>query len=117
MKRSEMDFELFCIHCKEDVDHHFTYINGEISQIRCNQCGQVLEIKMDLKKKLSSELYDKIARKPKRLTEEYKEDFRKFIFSIPFRIVKKPYSVYRYIKDTREVFSEHNKIIKKKEKK
>ncbi|WP_270180037.1 bh protein [Alkalihalobacillus sp. CinArs1] len=109
MKRNEMDFELFCLHCQEHEEHHFTYINGEISKVKCTNCGHELEFKVDLMKEFSRELYEKIARKPQRLTKEYKEDFSKFISSIPVRIVKKPYSVYRYLKDTRDVFSNYNK--------
>ncbi|TLS38720.1 bh protein [Pseudalkalibacillus caeni] len=115
MKKNEMDFDLFCLHCKEEVDHHFTYINDEISKVQCTQCGHVLEFKVDLMKEFSRELYEKIARKPHRLTEEYKEDFSKFLFSMPIRIVKKPYAVYKYIKDTKEVFSDYHKKDDKKE--
>nr|WP_316046552.1 hypothetical protein [Planococcus glaciei] len=52
MKVKKMEAGLYCIHCKEEVDHEITYINSDIKSIRCLQCNRTKELKVDLKKRI-----------------------------------------------------------------
>jgi transcription elongation factor Elf1 len=103
MEYKEMEAILFCIHCNDERDHVITYINGKISRIECTSCHHTVEIKVDLLKEFYQEVYEKIVNKPVKITEEYRKDLSKFLLSLPIRIIKKPYSLYKYIKQTRSV--------------
>ncbi|AXI38972.1 MAG: bh protein [Bacillaceae bacterium] len=108
----EMEATLFCIHCNEEQDHIITYINDKISRIECANCHHTVEIKIDLLNEFYHEVYEKIVHKPAEITEEYRNDLSKFLLSLPIRIIKKPYSIYKYMKQTRDVF----KTFKEKQK-
>lgn len=106
MKKHDMYAGLFCIHCNEETEHKVTYVNNEISRIECNQCHHIIKLNVDLMKEFYREVFDHIATKPSRMTEEYKKDLSQFLFSLPIRVVTKPYRFYRYLKDTVDVFKE-----------
>ena len=104
MEIKEIEAVLFCIHCNEDHDHIITYINDKISKIECVHCLHSVEIKVDLLHEFYHEVYEKIVNKPTEITEEYRNDLSKFLLSLPIRIIKKPFSIYKYMKRTRDVF-------------
>lgn len=109
----EMEVALFCIHCNDEQDHVITYINNHISRIECKNCGHSVEIKVDLLKEPYKEVYEKIVHKPAEITEEYRKDLSRFLLSLPIRIIRKPYRIYRYIRQTRDVFKTYNKKYRK----
>ncbi|MBU9672706.1 bh protein [Planococcus sp. CP5-4] len=105
MKVKKMEAGLYCVHCREDVNHEITYINDDIKRIRCMQCNRTIEMNMDLKKEFYKELYERISTKPTRVTKEYREDLSHLLLSLPFRAIKKPYRVLKEVHSSRRVIN------------
>lgn len=103
MKVKKMEAGLYCVNCKEEVDHEIIYINSDIKSIRCLQCDRTKELKLDIKKEFYKEIYERIATKPKRVTKESREDLSHLLFSLPVRTIKKPYRILRDVNSSRKV--------------
>ena len=103
MKVKKMEAGLYCVHCKEEVNHEITYINSDIKSIRCLQCNRTKQLKVDLKKEFYKEIYERIATKPTRMTEEYRKDLSHLLLSLPVRAIKKPYRVLKDVNSSRKV--------------
>lgn len=104
MKILEMKAGLYCSQCHEDTLHRVVYINDKIQSIECAGCHSLTDMKIDAKKELYGELYDRISTKPSRLKKEYKQDSSKFFSDIPKRVISKPYRFVKYVNKTRKVF-------------
>ncbi|TWT28261.1 bh protein [Planomicrobium sp. CPCC 101110] len=109
MKVKKMEAGLYCLHCREEVDHEITYINSQIKSIRCLECNKTKELKIDVKKELYKEIYERISTKPTRVTEEYRKDLSHLLFSLPVRVIKKPYQVLKDVNSTRKVIWNYKK--------
>jgi hypothetical protein len=109
MKVKKMEAGLYCLHCKEEVDHEITYINSQIKSIRCLQCNKTKELKIDMKKELYREIVERISTKPTRMTEEYRKDLSHLLFSLPFRAIKKPYRLLKDVNTSRKVIQTYKK--------
>jgi len=109
MKVKKMEAGLYCLHCKEEVDHEITYINSQIKSIRCLQCNKTKELKIDIKKELYKELVERISTKPTRMTEEYRKDLSHLLLSLPVRAIKKPYRLLKDVNTTRKVIRNYSK--------
>ncbi|MGI2327119.1 bh protein [Planococcus sp. YIM B11945] len=109
MKMKKMEADLYCVHCKEEVDHEITYINSQIKSIRCLQCGKTKELKIDVKKELYKEIFERISTKPTRMTEEYRKDLSHLLLSLPVRAIKKPYQLLKDVNTSRKVIQTYKK--------
>ncbi|WP_416144174.1 bh protein [Planococcus koreensis] len=103
MKVKKMEAGLYCLGCKEEVNHEVTYINDDIKSISCLQCGRTKELKLDLKKEFYKEIYERISTKPTRITKEYKEDLSHLLLSLPVRAIRKPYQLLKDVNSSRKV--------------
>lgn len=113
MKETSVNTSLFCVRCKEETEHTIVYLNEQISRIECNVCGRHIDIQIDLSHEIYDEVLTRIKSKPVRMTEEYREHLKEFLFSLPGRIVSKPYRVYREAKEIKGYFEKYS-IRKKK---
>ncbi|MGY4689591.1 bh protein [Salibacterium sp. K-3] len=109
LKTHEMKADLYCIHCKEDVTHTIEYINEEISTITCQQCSRTIEIDIDIMNELYDEMYHRITTKPSRITKESREDLSHFFFSLPSRVISKPYRLFKDVNETQKTIRRYRK--------
>ncbi|MBD1383501.1 bh protein [Metabacillus arenae] len=109
MKRSEMEANLFCIHCNDETPHMIIYINNEITKIECEDCRHIVELKVDIMKEFYKEIYERVSTKPSRITQEYKKDLNMFLSRLPIRVVSKPYRLIRELKESRKVIRQYRK--------
>lgn len=112
MKLKKMEAGLYCVNCKDEVEHEVTYINDDIKSIKCMECGRTKELKMDLKKEFYKEVYERISTKPTRMTKEYREDLSHLLLSLPFRAIRKPYRLLKDVNSSRKVIKKYK--LKKK---
>ena len=103
MKMSEMEAGLYCTQCHEETIHLVVYVNNKIQSIECEGCKGLMKLKIDAKKELYEEVYDRISTKPTRLMEESKQDLSKFVSGMPKRVISKPYRFIKYVSKTRKV--------------
>lgn len=103
MKIIEMEADLYCVHCEEEVSHKLAYINNRLSHVECEMCQRVVEMSVDVTREMYKELYERISTKPTRITEEYRKDLSHFLLSFPLRVVSKPFRVLKEIHDTRKI--------------
>lgn len=91
---------LYCLHCNEETEHTITYEGDTIKRIKCEKCGTELEIdKESAKKNYTEEFIERILTKPQRMTEELQKDITAFLFSLPVRIITKPYRLLGEVKE------------------
>lgn len=94
----KQDTTLYCIECDEDTPHKIMYMNDKIKMIKCEQCGKTSGIDENkLYKVYSQETAKEILNKPLKLSQELRENRTKFLFSLPKRIISKPYRVIKEI--------------------
>jgi hypothetical protein len=103
MNIKKMEADLFCIRCKEDVEHKITYVNNKIASVKCLACQNAMELNIDVSKEFYKEIYYRISTKPSRITKEYREDLSNFLFSLPVRVVSKPYRLLKDINASRKM--------------
>ncbi|MGE8203735.1 bh protein [Heyndrickxia sp. NPDC080065] len=109
MKKSEMEAGLFCIHCNDETPHLIVYINNEITSIKCEDCNQITDIKVDVMKEFFKEIYKRVSTKPSRITEEYNQDLSKFLQRLPYRVISKPYRLMRDLNESRKIINQYRK--------
>lgn len=105
MKISEMEAGLYCTQCRDDTLHRIVYVNKKIQSIKCEGCQRITDMKIDAKKELYKEVYERISTKPLRLKKEYNQDVTKFVSDMPKRVISKPYRLIKYINKTRKVLN------------
>lgn len=103
MKMSEMEAGLYCTQCHDETIHRVVYVNDKIQSIECEGCHSITNMKIDTKKELYEEVYDRVSTKPSRLLEESKRDISKFVSGMPKRVISKPYRFIKYVSKTRKV--------------
>ncbi|MPW24746.1 bh protein [Alkalibaculum sp. M08DMB] len=100
MPNSNMDAYLFCIHCDKETNHKIHYKNNQINQIKCTNCGVEVKIDQDyVQKHFKEEFIHRVFTKPVRMTKEMEKDLTGFLRSLPYRVVSKPFRVYKEFKD------------------
>ncbi|SFL56210.1 hypothetical protein SAMN04488054_102159 [Salibacterium qingdaonense] len=109
VKTHEMQADLYCIQCREETPHVIQYINEEISTITCRRCSRVVDIDIDIMNELYDEVYQRITTKPARLSKESREDLSHFFFSLPSRVISKPYRLFRDANDTQKAIRRYRK--------
>ncbi|SHE79051.1 hypothetical protein SAMN05444392_103158 [Seinonella peptonophila] len=108
MKESQMATELYCIRCLSDTPHNITYLNGQISHIECTRCSRSYDLQIDVKHELYHELLDRVRTKPARITKEYKENLSRFLQKFPRRVVKKPFRLYKEVKEMKQLLTKYS---------
>lgn len=103
---SEMEAGLYCTRCHDETIHRVVYINDKIQSVECEECHRVTGVKIDPKKALYEEVYDRISSKPSRITQEYKQDLSKFVSGMPMRVISKPYRLMKYVNETRKTWKQ-----------
>ncbi len=58
-------------------------------------------------KEFYNELYQRIASKPSRITNEYREDLSHFLFSLPIRVISKPYRLAKDMNQSHKVIRQY----------
>lgn len=105
VKLTEMEAALDCIQCREETLHRIVYLNGKIQKVECTECHHYSgKEKINLKKELFNEIYERISTKPSRMTQEYKEDLNTFISGLPPRVINKPFGLIKYLNETKDAF-------------
>ncbi len=98
-----MEATLFCLHCNEETTHEITYAGQYLKSIKCKKCGNGIDIdKEKLMEQYKEDWVERIITKPKRLTKEMEQDFKKFIFSFPVRVLTKYYRVAKEVKEIKK---------------
>lgn len=93
----KIDTGLFCLSCNQETNHTITYLDGEIKTIECIKCNKTSGIdKKELLKTYTVNTAEKILAEPFKLNETIKNDGTSILYSLPKRILSKP---YRIIKD------------------
>jgi len=110
VKRSCMEAELYCIHCREESPFTITYINDKLKTICCTQCHHAIDVRLDLQKEFKQEWQNRILSKPSRMTTEYKDDLSQFLFTLPIRLASKPYRLYQDIKESRIIMRDFKDV-------
>ncbi|GLC87141.1 cytochrome c3 family protein [Lysinibacillus piscis] len=102
MKISEMEAGLYCTRCHDETVHRVVYVNNKIQKIECEACHRLTGMEVDLKKEIYDEVYERIATKPSRMTQEYKQDLSKFVSEMPMRVISKPYRLMKDVNEARK---------------
>lgn len=90
--------QLYCIQCDEETEHKVVYIDGKIKMVKCNQCDTTFGVDENkLLESYTKEKVNDILTKPARLKNEIKEEGTKILFSLPKRIITKPYRVIKEV--------------------
>ncbi|MDI3548743.1 MAG: hypothetical protein PWR10_2395 [Halanaerobiales bacterium] len=90
----KVETELFCIECEEETVHTVIYLDNKIQRVKCNKCGSVFGI--DHKKLIELHTLstaEHILKEPFKLNKELKEKGTQFLFSLPKRLLTKPYRI------------------------
>lgn len=103
MKIKQMEADLYCIHCKGETEHCISYVNEKLSSVKCEECEHEIEFNIDVTRELYKEIFARISTKPARMTKEYREDLSQLLFSLPIRVISKPYRLLKDIKQSRNV--------------
>lgn len=107
MKVEKMEAILHCVNCEEETLHEVIYVGENIDKITCTNCKSYVEIdEKIMMTAIGAELVSRVTSKPKRMTNEIKEDLVKFMKSMPKRIITKPYRIIQEIKDIKNIKNE-----------
>ncbi|GAA4712145.1 bh protein [Brevibacillus fulvus] len=109
MKLSEMESDLYCIHCRTETPHVITYLNDEIKKIGCKECQNAVGLEIDIMQELYKEFYNRISTKPNRISQEYREDLSHFLARLPIRVVSKPYRLIKELQESRKIIRRYKK--------
>lgn len=98
MEETQVQTDLYCIHCRGDVLHTVTYLNNHITKIECMSCGKSIHSKINISQELYDEIMKRIMSKPSRMSEEFHNHMVEFLLTIPIRLASKPLRIYREAK-------------------
>jgi hypothetical protein len=97
--KNVMEVKLLCSVCEKETIHTITYKNNLIEHIVCDVCKNGITLDADkIKQSYGAEFAKRILTKPSRMSEEMQQDLRKFLLSMPARIMTKPYRVIKEYK-------------------
>ena len=96
---NNVDVSLFCSSCLETTPHKLHYYKSTIQYSVCKKCGLKMNIvSLQIKfRHYPEELIHRVLTKPERFVEEIYKQRYKIIFTIPTRVVTKPYRVIKEI--------------------
>ncbi|MGL4283805.1 bh protein [Eubacterium aggregans] len=96
MSKTNTDAYLFCLNCDKDTDHKIEYRDGQIHRITCAECGMAIQINQEyIQAHFKEDFVTRVMSKPGRMTKEMQADLNGFIKSLPYRVITKPYRVYK----------------------
>lgn len=102
MNVTKMKADLHCVNCNKNTPHEVIYIGDNIEKITCLECDTYLEIDENLvMSTYAMDILKRVSSKPERMSNEIKEDLSKFMYSIPIRVVTKPYRMIKEYKELR----------------
>ena len=97
---SHLHSTLLCLHCDRPTEHVITYVGDRLSSVTCRECGTSLSVdRQKLAERMAADAVERLLTKPKRITEEIRNDLAGFLASLPIRIVTKPYRLAREVID------------------
>lgn len=92
MHTHNVDTELVCFVCNKLTVHNIEYSNERMKSITCSTCGVIYELIIEVRISYHTEnILKRILTKPHRILDETRTDFIEFIYSLPLRVVSKPY--------------------------
>lgn len=95
-KISKVDAYLFCMNCDKETEHEIEYKDAQIHRILCKNCGVGIQINQEyVKEHYKEDFISRVVSKPKRMTKEMEKDLNAFLRSLPYRVITKPYRVYK----------------------
>ncbi|MFT9494256.1 hypothetical protein [Anaerosolibacter sp.] len=104
MGTTKMQADLYCGNCETNTLHEVAYLGDKIEKIKCMDCEAYLEINEKLAySNYAAEMFARIATKPVRMTTEINDDLSRFLYTIPFRVVTKPYRMIKEFKQFKEL--------------
>lgn len=103
-KSSKVDAYLFCMNCDKETEHEIDYLDGQIHKITCKNCGIDIQINQEyVKEHYKDDFISRVMSKPKRMTKEMEADLNGFLRSLPYRVITKPYRVYKEFSEEDEI--------------
>ncbi|MDR7316674.1 hypothetical protein [Brevibacillus nitrificans] len=99
MKEDKMKASLFCIKCMDDTIHEVTYVDTILYEIRCEVCALSDSRGSDIQRELYLNYMERVFSKPKRFKNEAGDNLPHFLFSLPYRVMSKPFRTYKEIRD------------------
>jgi len=103
--KNVMEAKLLCNVCEKETIHKITYKNNLIEHIVCDICKNGITLDTDkIKQSYGAEFTKRILTKPARMNEERQQDLKKFLLSMPARIMTKP---YRVLKEYKQYYEEY----------
>ncbi|MDO4288354.1 MAG: bh protein [Eubacterium sp.] len=92
----KVDAYLFCVNCDRETPHVVEYEGGQLHRIACEECGMAVQVNQEyVSAHYKEDFVRRVMSKPGRMTREMEADLSAFIKSLPFRVITKPYRVYR----------------------
>ncbi|GED71933.1 hypothetical protein BRE01_56350 [Brevibacillus reuszeri] len=99
MKEDKMRTTLFCDTCMDDTVHEVTYVDKILYQIRCVECEKSHSRGTEIQRELYLNYMERVFSKPKRFKNEAGKNLPHFLFSLPYRVMSKPFRTYKEIKN------------------
>ncbi len=100
MGNNQIDATLFCVNCDEETNHKVDYRGDRIHSVTCTQCGMTVQMDQDyIDDNFTQDFVKRVFTKPSRLTKEMQADLNAFMRILPYRVITKPYRVYREINE------------------
>ncbi len=91
---------LFCTSCNKDTLHSLKYVIGILKSVQCEECKTRYQLPREkLIKFYGEEALIRILTKPYRLGAQMKRAPNTFFFSLPTRLISKPFRVAHEIKE------------------
>jgi len=94
-----MEATLYCLTCLNDTVHEVTYVDNILYEVRCEECNKKHSRVSDIQKELYLNYLERILSKPKRVKQEARGNLPHFLFSLPYRVMSKPFRAYSEFRD------------------
>ncbi|MEF9918304.1 MAG: bh protein [Eubacterium sp.] len=96
MSKNIIEAYLFCMNCDHETEHEIEYEKDQIHKIICKKCGMAVQINQNyINEHYKEDFITRVMSKPGRMTKEMEADLNGFLKSLPYRVISKPYRVYK----------------------
>ncbi len=101
------DTTLTCTACDRDTVHRVVYLHKKVLKITCRECGKDFRFysKHPIEHYMLSTA-EQLFLEPSKLNREFHEEGASFLFSLPRRVITKPYRMMREFSEFLDVLSE-----------